>query len=155
MNGTNVVAVVGRLTRDAEIKYTGAGMAIASCAVAVNTSRKDAQGNWTDEANFFDVVVFGKTAENLKQYLLKGKQIAISGHLKQERWEKEGQKFSKVSIVADAVELLGGGRTFDEQPSHQGQAMQQSNYAQQYQQQQQAPAQQEFPEDIPFGDTTF
>ena len=147
MNGTNVVAVVGRLTRDAEIKYTGAGMAIASCAVAVNTSRKDAQGNWTDEANFFDVTIFGKTAETLKPYLIKGKQIAVTGHLKQDRWEKEGQKFSKVYIVADAVELLGDKKSGEPAP--------QSTYAQQYQQQQQAPAQQEFPEDIPFGDTTF
>ena len=147
MNGTNVVAVVGRLTRDAEMKYTSAGMAIASCAVAVNTSRKDAQGNWTDEANFFDVTIFGKTAETLKPYLIKGKQIAVTGHLKQDRWEKDGQKFSKVSIVADAVELLGDKKSGEPAP--------QSTYAQQYQQQQQAPAQQEFPEDIPFGDTTF
>ena len=147
MNGTNVVAVVGRLTRDAEVKYTGAGMAIASCAVAVNTSRKDAQGNWTDEANFFDVTIFGKTAETLKPYLIKGKQIAVTGHLKQDRWEKDGQKFSKVSIVADTVELLGDKRSGEPAP--------QSAYAQQYQQQQQAPAQQEFPEDIPFGDTSF
>ena len=148
MNGTNVVAVVGRLTRDAEMKYTSAGMAIASCAVAVNTSRKDAQGNWTDEANFFDVTIFGKTAETLKPYLIKGKQIAVTGHLKQDRWEKDGQKFSKVSIVADTVELLGDKRSGE-------QSAPQSNYAQQYQQQQQAPAQQEFTEDIPFGDTTF
>ena len=152
MNGTNVVAVVGRLTRDAEMKYTSAGMAIASCAVAVNTSRKDAQGNWTDEANFFDVTIFGKTAETLKPYLIKGKQIAVTGHLKQDRWEKEGQKYSKVSIVADTIELLGGDRHSTEAAP---QAMQQSGYAQQYQQQQQAPAQQEFHEDIPFGDTTF
>lgn len=147
MNGTNVAAVVGRLTRDAEMKYTSAGMAIASCAVAVNTSRKDAQGNWTDEANFFDVTIFGKTAETLKPYLIKGKQIAVTGHLKQDRWEKDGQKYSKVSIVADAVELLGDKKSGEPAP--------QSTYAQQYQQQQQAPAQQEFPEDIPFGDTSF
>lgn len=147
MNGTNVVAVVGRLTRDAEIKYTGAGMAIASCAVAVSTGRKQPDGSWTDETNYFDVTIFGKTAESLKPYLIKGKQIAVTGHLKQDRWEKEGQKFSKVYIVADAVELLGDKKSGEPAP--------QSTYAQQYQQQQQAPAQQEFHEDIPFGDTTF
>lgn len=146
MNDTNIVAVVGRLTRDAELKYTSAGIAIASFAIAVNSSVKDAQGNWTDVANFFDVTIWGKTAENLKQYLLKGKQIALTGHLKQDRWEKDGQRYSRVSIVADMVELLGGNN--NEHPE------QKSTYAKQYQQQQ-APAQQEFPEDIPFGDTTF
>ena len=84
MTDINKTILIGRLTRDAEIKYTTSGTAIATCSIAVNASRKDQSGNWVDEANFFDVTLFGKAAENLKAYLLKGKQIAVEGHLKQD-----------------------------------------------------------------------
>src|SRR5574344_2733057 len=141
MNGTNIVAVVGRLTRDAEIKYPGAGMAIASCAVAVSTGRKQPDGSWTDETNFFDVTLLGKAAESLKAYLLKGKQIAVTGHLKQDRWEKEGQKYSKVVIVADSVQLLGGNE------NGQQSAPQAQQPAGDYQS---AGSGDDFPEDLPF-----
>src|SRR5574344_534785 len=119
MTDINKTILIGRLTRDAEIKYTTSGTAIATCSIAVNASRKDQSGNWVDEANFFDVTLFGKAAENLKAYLLKGKQIAVTGHLKQDRWEKEGQKFSKVYIVADAVELLGDKKSGEPAPQAQ------------------------------------
>ena len=107
MTDINKTILIGRLTRDAEIKYTTSGTAIATCSIAVNASRKDQSGNWVDEANFFDVTLFGKAAENLKAYLLKGKQIAVEGHLKQDRWEKDGQKYSKVSIQAETIQLIG------------------------------------------------
>lgn len=104
---TNSVTLVGRLTRDAELRYSQSGSAVASLSIAVNRSRK--QGDqWISEANFFDVSLFGKSAEALKQYLTKGKQIAIQGELKQDRWEKDGQKFSKVQIIANNIQLLGG-----------------------------------------------
>lgn len=146
MNDINHTIVIGRLTRDCDFGYITTGTARANISVAVNENRKG-QNGWTDYPNYFDVTIWGKTADNLKPYLTKGKQVAIDGHLHQDRWEKDGQKFSKVYIVADAVELLGDKRSGEPAP--------QSAYAQQYQQQQQAPAQQEFPEDIPFGDTTF
>ncbi len=66
---------------------------------------------------FFDVTVWGKQAENIKQYLHKGKQIAIDGYLDQQRWEKDGQKFSKVVIVANNVQLLGGNENNQQQVS--------------------------------------
>ncbi len=112
MTDTNHVVIVGRLTRDLgtderSFGYIANGQARANISIAVNRSRK--QGDtWIDEANFFDVTIWGKTAENLKPYLTKGKQILVDGHLKQDRWEKDGQKFSRVSIVADNVQLLGG-----------------------------------------------
>ncbi|MCH5291878.1 MAG: single-stranded DNA-binding protein [Treponema sp.] len=103
----NSVALVGRLTRDADLRYLQSGTAVASISIAVNRSRKDGD-QWVSEVNYFDVSYFGKSAEALKQYLTKGKQIAVQGSLKQDRWEKDGQKFSKVQIVANNIELLGG-----------------------------------------------
>ena len=103
----NQVTLIGRLTRDAELKYTSGGMAIANLSLAVNRRVKKGE-QWTEEVSFFEIVLFGKTAEGLKPYLLKGKQIAVEGELKQERWEKEGQSRSKVVINASNVQLLGG-----------------------------------------------
>ena len=103
----NCVVLVGRLTRDAELTYLQSGNAVAHLSIAVNRNRKE-NDQWVEEANYFDISLFGKSAENLKQYLTKGKQIAVQGSLKQDRWEKEGQKFSKVQIIANNVELLGG-----------------------------------------------
>ncbi len=110
----NHVVLVGRLTRDVgsderSFGYVANGQARANLSIAVNRSRKDsATGNWVEEANFFDVTLWGKQAENLKPYLTKGKQIAVDGYLKQDRWQKDGQNFSRVTIVANNVQLLGG-----------------------------------------------
>ncbi|MCR5724778.1 MAG: single-stranded DNA-binding protein [Treponema sp.] len=112
MTDINHIVIVGRLTRDLgtderSFAYLPSGQARANVSIAVNRSRK--QGDqWVDEANYFDVTIWGKTAENLKPYLTKGKQIAVDGYLKQDRWEKDGQKQSRVSIVANNVQLLGG-----------------------------------------------
>jgi single-strand DNA-binding protein len=102
------VTIVGRLTRDSELKYTSGGMAISRFSLAVNRRKKDGDG-WTDEASFFDVTLFNKSAESLNQYLVKGKQIAVKGELHQDRWEQDGQARSKVGIIAETVQLLGGG----------------------------------------------
>ena len=107
MTDLNHVGIIGRLTRDAELVNVGQTVK-ADLSIAVNRSRKQADGSWTDETSFFDFTLWGKTAEGLKPFLTKGKQVAVEGHLKQDRWEKEGQKFSKVSIVAENVQLLGG-----------------------------------------------
>lgn len=103
----NTVVVVGRLTRDAELKYMNNGNAVASISIATNRSRKDGD-QWVSEANFFDVSYYGKPAEAVSRYLTKGQQIAVQGSLRQDRWEKDGQKFSKIRIQADSIELLGG-----------------------------------------------
>ena len=102
----NSVVIVGRLTRDAELRYLNSGTAVASISIAVNRSKKDGD-QWISEANFFDVSYFGKGAEGIKTYLTKGTQIAVQGSLRQDRWEKDGQKFSRVNILADSIELLG------------------------------------------------
>ncbi len=103
----NSVTLVGRLTRDAELSYTQGGMPVVALSVAVNRARKE-NDQWIEEVSYFDISYFSKAAENLKQYLTKGKQIAVQGALKQDRWEKDGQKFNKVRIMANSVELLGG-----------------------------------------------
>lgn len=138
MNDINSVMMVGRLTRDMELKYLQSGSAVGNISVAVNRSVKRGD-EWTDEASFFEATLFGKQAEGLKPYLVKGKQVAISGSLKQQRWEKDGQKNSKVVIICDSVQLLGGKGDGTPQQS-------QSSYSQQYEQQ----AKEEFKEDIPW-----
>lgn len=107
MADVNHVILVGRLTRDAELKYTSAGFAISNISIAVNRRRKNGD-QWVEEASFFEVNLYGKTAEALKPYLLKGKQIAVEGELRQDRWEQDGQPRSKVVISASNVQLLGG-----------------------------------------------
>ena len=72
--------------------------------------RKKQGDEWKEEASFFDVTLWGKMAEGLNTYLVKGKQIAVEGELEQERWEKDGQNHSKVTITASNIQLLGGGQ---------------------------------------------
>lgn len=107
MADVNHVTIIGRLTRDSELKYTSGGMAISNFSIAVNRRRKNGD-QWVEEASFFDINLFGKSAEGLKPYLTKGKQIAVEGELRQDRWEQDGQPRSKVVIVANNVQLLGG-----------------------------------------------
>ena len=107
MSGTMATAtIVGRLTRDAEIKYTSAGLAICHFSLATD-SRVKKGDQWADEPSYWDVDLFGKTAENLNQYLTKGKPVAVSGAIRIETWEKDGAKHSKVKLNADSVTLLG------------------------------------------------
>lgn len=108
MADINQVSLVGRLTRDAELKYSNGGMAICEFSLAINSRRKQGE-QWVDEANFFDITVFGRQGEAIQQYLTKGKQVGIEGRLKQDRWQnQEGQNRSKVGIIANNVMLLGG-----------------------------------------------
>ena len=95
-NDVNHVILIGRLTRDLgsderSFGYVGNGQARANISIAVNRSRKDGD-EWKDEVSYFDVTIWGKTAENLKPYLTKGKQVCVEGSLKQDRWEKDGQQ---------------------------------------------------------------
>ena len=102
----NNYSVIGRMTRDLDDRafaYTQNGKARLNISIAVN----DGYGN-NQYTSYFDVVVWGKTAENIKPYLGKGKQICINGRLRQDRWESNGQKNSRVVIVAETVQLLGG-----------------------------------------------
>lgn len=136
----NNYSVIGRMTRDLDERafaYTQNGKARLNISIAVNDGYGDNQ-----YTSYFDVVVWGKTAENIKPYLGKGKQICINGRLRQDRWESNGQKNNRVVIVAETVQLLGGR---DNGAGSGGNNQQPA--------QQQVPAYNnggDFPEDIPF-----
>jgi single-strand DNA-binding protein len=103
----NHVVLVGRLTRDAELKYTSGGQAVCKFSLAINRRKKNGD-QWEDEPNFFDVVCWGRQGEALNQYMLKGKQVGVEGQLRQDRWEQDGQNRSRVQIIASNIQLLGG-----------------------------------------------
>ena len=103
----NHVVLIGRLTRDAELKAIASGQSVCKFSIAVNRRRKNGD-QWEDEANFFDIVVWGRQGESLHQYLVKGKMVAVDGELRQDRWQQDGQNRSKVEVVANNLQLLGG-----------------------------------------------
>ena len=105
----NKIMLVGRLTRDAELAYTNSGYALCKFSIAVNRRRKQGE-QWVDEAHYFDIQLWGRRGEGLHPYLAKGTQVAIEGALRQERWEQDGLKRSRVTIEAINIQLLGGNR---------------------------------------------
>jgi single-strand DNA-binding protein len=107
MADINHVVLVGRLTRDAELKSIASGQSVCKFSIAVNRRRKNGD-QWEDEANYFDVVLWGRQGESLHQYLLKGKMVGVDGELKQDRWQQDGQNRSKIEIVCNNLQLLGG-----------------------------------------------
>lgn len=104
----NRVVISGNLTRDAELKATGSGVSVLKLGVAVNDRRKNQQsGEWEDHANFVDVTIFGARGEALSRFLTKGTKVAIEGKLRWSQWEnQQGEKRSKLEVVADEVEFL-------------------------------------------------
>ena len=103
----NRVIVSGNLTKDAEIRQTASGLPIASFSIAVNDRRKNQQtGEWEDYPNFVDVTVFGSRAEFLAKHLTKGAKVALEGKLRWSQWERDGQKRSKIEIIAEEIELM-------------------------------------------------
>ena len=115
----NHVAVVGNLTRDVELRSTQSGTAVLSFGIAVNDRRKNASGQWEDVPNFFECVTFGNRANALGDILTKGIKVAISGKLHYSSWEKDGQKHSKVDIIANEIELMQNRRPEQPQQDYQ------------------------------------
>jgi len=108
MEDINLWILIGRLTRDAELKYSNGGLAVSTFALAIN-KRKRVGEDYVDEVHYFDMALLGKKAEALNQYLVKGKQICAKGSLSQDRWEQDGAKRSKIALKCDSVQLLAGG----------------------------------------------
>jgi single-strand DNA-binding protein len=103
----NRVTIVGRLTRDPELRQLPSGTSVLQLGVAVNGRQKDDAGNWIDKPNFFDVKVFGNQADTLNTHLSKGRRIGVDGRLDWSSWEaQDGSKRSKVEIVAQSVQFL-------------------------------------------------
>ncbi len=110
----NRVVLVGRLTRDPELRALPSGTNVCGMRIACSSSRKDADGEYHERPNFFDVDVFGGHADSVSRYMRKGSRVAIDGRLEWREWETaEQQKRQAVSIVADTVQFLDspGGRS--------------------------------------------
>lgn len=104
----NRVILLGNLTRDPELRYTPSGMAVSDIGLAVNDRRKNPAGEWVEETTFVDVTLWGRTAEIAGEYLTKGSPCFIEGRLKLDSWETDGQKRSKLKVVCEKLQLLGG-----------------------------------------------
>ena len=109
MANFNKVILVGNLTRDPELRYTPKGMAIAKIGMAINRNWTSESGEKKEEVTFVDVDIFGRTAENVAQYMRKGRPILIEGRLRLDQWDDKqtGQKRSKLGVVAETVQFLG------------------------------------------------
>jgi single-strand DNA-binding protein len=102
----NSVVLVGNVTRDPEVKFLQSGTAVCDLGLAINERVKRGD-DYVDEPVFVDVTLFGRTAEVAGEYLAKGAPVLIAGRLKYEQWEKDGQKRSKLKVVADKLQMLG------------------------------------------------
>ncbi len=111
MASFNRVILMGNLTADPEIRYTPSGTAVGDLRMAVNRKYKTADGETHEEACFVSVTVWGNQAENCEKYLSKGRPVLVEGRLKLDQWEKDGQKFSKLSVVAQNVQFLGSAQS--------------------------------------------
>lgn len=110
MASLNKVILIGNLTRDPEVRYTPRGAAVCDVSIAVNRKwRDEATGEAKEEVTFVEIVVWGKQAESVGQYLRKGSSACFEGRLQQETWEDKqtGQKRSKLKVVAEGVQFLG------------------------------------------------
>ncbi len=110
MASFNKVILMGNLTRDPELRYTPKGTAIAKVGLAVNRVWTNEAGEKKEEVTFVDVDIFGRTAENVGQYMRKGRPMLVEGRLKLDQWDDKqtGQKKSRLGVVAETVQFLGG-----------------------------------------------
>lgn len=115
MKETNNLTIRGRLTRDMEVAYTQTGFHVGKFAIANGKSWKSGAGEKKEQTSFFDCVLLGKGAEALAQYMTKGKLVLLTGSLKQERWEKDGESRSRVVIEVAEVDFLPSGGKKDQQ----------------------------------------
>jgi single-strand DNA-binding protein len=105
----NRVVLVGRLTRDPELRALPSGINVCSLRVACNSSRRDAEGVYVEKPNYFDVSVYGGASDSVDRYTRKGSRVAIDGRLEWREWETaDSQKRQAVSVVADTVQFLDG-----------------------------------------------
>ncbi len=110
----NKTFLIGNLTRDPELRYIPSGTAVANFGLAVNRKYTNSDGEKMDDVCFVDVVAWDKLAEICGEYLSKGSPVLIEGRLQMDSWEQEdGQKRSKLKVVAQSIQFLGGGKADD------------------------------------------
>ena len=102
----NRVTISGNLGTEPDLRATSGGMAVLSFQVAVNDRVKQQDGTWTDRPNWVSCTMFGTRAEKLAQYLHKGSKVVIEGKLRYSQWEKDGQKRSKLEVIAEELEFM-------------------------------------------------
>ena len=103
----NRVVISGNLTRDPDLRSTASGMPVLGFGVAVNDRRKNQQtGEWEDYPNFIDCTMFGARAQSVSRFLSKGSKVAIEGKLRWSKWERDGQKRSKIEVIVDEIEFM-------------------------------------------------
>ena len=104
----NQVTLMGNLTRDPELRQTPTGQNVTSFSLALNRSYKDASGEWQEATDYIDIVCWGPLAERVAQYMSKGRRCLVQGRLQSRSWEQDGQKRSKVEVLANDVTFLDG-----------------------------------------------
>jgi len=105
MSNFNKVILLGRLTREPELRFTNSGTAVCSFGLAVNEKYKSGD-EWQEKVHFVDISVWGKAGENVAQYLKKGSQALIDGKLNYQTWEAQGEKKSKLEVVANNIQFM-------------------------------------------------
>lgn len=105
----NQVILMGNLTRDPELRQTPNGSSVCNFSLALNRSYKGSDGEWQEATDFVDVVCWGPLGERVEQYMSKGRPCLVNGRLQSRNWEQDGQKRSKIEVVAQDVTFLGGG----------------------------------------------
>jgi single-strand DNA-binding protein len=103
----NQVILMGNLTRDPEVRQIPSGQSVCSFSLALNRSYKGSDGEWQEVTDYVDVVAWGPLGERVAQYVTKGRPVLVSGRLQSRSWEQDGQKRSKVEVVAQDVTFLG------------------------------------------------
>ena len=103
----NQVILMGNLTRDPELRNTPNGQSVCSFSLALNRSYKDQSGEWKEATDYVDIVAWGPLGERVSQYVTKGRPVLVSGRLQSRSWEQDGQKRSKVEVIANDVTFLG------------------------------------------------
>ena len=115
MGNLNKVLIIGNTGRDAELRYTANGTAVSDFSMAVNSRRRSQGGDWEDETEWFQVVLFGDRAERISQYITKGKQLYVEGRLRTRNWDDDqGVRHYRTEVIANNIEFLdrrgdGGG----------------------------------------------
>lgn len=107
--GFNKVILMGNLTRDPETRQTPNGQSVTNFSLAVNRTWKGQDGQTQEQVSFIDCVAWGKTGEIIAQYMQKGRPILVSGRLDQRSWDQDGQKRSKVEVIVEDFNFVGGG----------------------------------------------
>lgn len=107
--GFNKVILMGNLTRDPETRQTPNGQSVTNFGLAVNRTWKGQDGQTQEQVSFIDCTAWGRTGEVIAQYMQKGRPILVSGRLDQRSWDQDGQKRSKVEVVVEDFNFVGGG----------------------------------------------